>query len=51
MSRNINWDAGNEKIIKENLLIGNTEGAIDCAMKCGRTGINYLFFNRKKKKY
>jgi len=30
-------DTGIEKIIKENLIIGNYEGAIDCAMKCGRT--------------
>lgn len=37
VSKNINWDTGIEKIIKENLIIGNYEGAIDCAMKCGRT--------------
>lgn len=36
MSKNINWDAGVEKIIKKNLLIGNFEGAIDCSLKCGR---------------
>lgn len=27
---------GVEKIIKENIIIGNYEGAIDCALKCGR---------------
>ncbi len=37
VSRNTNWNAGVERIIKENLLIANYEGAIDCAMKCGRT--------------
>ena len=36
-TKNINWDAGVEKIIKANLLIGNIEGAIDCLLKCGRT--------------
>lgn len=36
VSKNFNWDAGIEKIIKENLLIGNFEGAIDCSLKCGR---------------
>lgn len=32
----MNWNAGVEKIIKENILVGNYEGAIDCALKCGR---------------
>lgn len=27
-----------EKIIKENLLVGNLNGAIDCALKSGRIG-------------
>lgn len=36
MRRNRNWDVGVEKMIKENLIIGNYEGSIDCAMKCGR---------------
>lgn len=35
--RNFNWDMGKEKLIKENMLIGNYEGAIDAALKCGRT--------------
>ena len=38
ISKNVNWDAGIEKIIKQNVLIGNYEGAIDCALKCGRNG-------------
>jgi protein transport protein SEC31 len=35
--RNFNWDIGKEKLIKQNMLIGNYEGAIDAALKCGRT--------------
>jgi protein transport protein SEC31 len=37
VSRNINWNAGIEGIIKENLIVGNIEGAIDCAIGCGRS--------------
>lgn len=37
ISRNSNWDEGAEGIIKRNLLIGNIEGAAECAIKCGRT--------------
>lgn len=37
ISKNVNWDASIEKIIKQNVLIGNYEGAIDCALKCGRS--------------
>lgn len=37
VSKNTNWDAGVEKLIKDNLIIGNYEGAIDCALKCGRS--------------
>lgn len=36
VSKNVNWDTGIEKIIKQNLIVGNYMGAIDCAMKCGR---------------
>ncbi|KAM3132426.1 hypothetical protein pb186bvf_015526 [Paramecium bursaria] len=36
VSRNTNWDVGVERIIKDNLIIGNYEGAIDCALKSGR---------------
>ena len=35
--RNFNWDTGKERIIKQNLLIGNYTAAIDAALKCGRT--------------
>lgn len=35
--RNFNWNIGKEKLIKQNILIGNYEGAIDAALKCGRT--------------
>lgn len=38
VSKNVNWDSSIEKIIKQNILIGNYEGAIDCALKCGRNG-------------
>jgi len=37
VSKNTNWDVGAENLIKNNILIGNYEGAIDAAMKCGRT--------------
>ena len=36
VSRNANWDEGVEGIIKRNLLLGNLDGAVDCALKCGR---------------
>lgn len=36
MYRNGNWDEGPEGIIKRNLIVGNIEGAIECAMKAGR---------------
>jgi protein transport protein SEC31 len=35
--RNFNWDIGREGLVKQNILIGNYEGAIDAALKCGRT--------------
>jgi protein transport protein SEC31 len=37
ISRNVNWDEGGEKLIKENLIIKNLECAIDCALQSGRT--------------
>lgn len=37
VQRNFNWGIGKERLIKENILIGNYEGAIDAALKCGRT--------------
>ena len=36
ISRNINWNEGVEKIIKQSILIGNLEEAVDCCLKCGR---------------
>lgn len=42
ISRNINWNEGMEKMIKENILIGNLEGAVDCCLKCGRSVISLL---------
>ena len=38
VSRNINWDEGPEKLIKQNLILKNLECAIDCALMCGRVG-------------
>jgi protein transport protein SEC31 len=35
--RNFNWDQGKERLVKQNILIGNYDGAIDAALKCGRT--------------
>ena len=35
--KNLDWNQGKEKLIKQNILIGNYEGAIDAAIKCGRT--------------
>ena len=37
MKLNNNWDIGRERLIKHNMLIGNYDGAIDAALKCGRT--------------
>ncbi len=37
ISRNMNWNEGVEKVIKQSMLIGNLEGAVDCCFKCGRT--------------
>ena len=37
IARNFNWDMGKERLVKQNILIGNYEGAIDAALKCGRT--------------
>ena len=35
--RNFNWNIGKERLVKENILIGNYESAIHAALKCGRT--------------
>ena len=40
--RNFNWDMGKERLVKQNILIGNYEGAIDAALKCGRTAEAFI---------
>jgi protein transport protein SEC31 len=40
--RNLNWETGVERMIKDNFFIGNLEGAIDCALKCGRYGEAFM---------
>lgn len=37
VSKSTNWQEGPEKIIRENLLTGNLQTAIDCCFQCGRT--------------
>lgn len=36
VSKNINWNLGSEKLIKDSLLIGDLEHAVEVAIKCGR---------------
>ncbi len=36
LSKNINWNQGSEKLIKQSLLTGDLESAVDVALKCGR---------------
>ena len=36
ITKNTNWNAGIEKMIKRNILVGNIEEAVDVALKCGR---------------
>lgn len=36
ISKNINWNQGSEKLIKQSLLTGDLESAVEVAMKCGR---------------
>ena len=36
ISKNINWNQGSEKLIKQSLLTGDLESAVDVALKCGR---------------
>ena len=36
VSKNINWNIGPEKLMKDSLLIGDLENAVEVAMKCGR---------------
>lgn len=37
VSKNMNWNEGVEKIIKQSILIGNLEEAVDCCLKVGRS--------------
>lgn len=39
ISINTNWQEGPENLIRQNLLIGNLQTAIDCCFQCGRTVI------------
>jgi len=36
VSKNINWNQGSEKLIKQSLLTGDLESAVEVALKCGR---------------
>jgi protein transport protein SEC31 len=36
ITKNINWNLGTEKLIKQSLLIGDLQSAVDVALKCGR---------------
>lgn len=36
ISKNINWNLGTEKLIKQSLLIGDLQSAVDVALKSGR---------------
>lgn len=36
ISKNINWNLSSEKLIKDSLLIGDLDNAVEVAMKCGR---------------
>lgn len=42
IQKNLNWNAGIEKYIKDNILIGNIEGAVDTAIKHGRIAEAFL---------
>lgn len=46
VSRNSNWNEGQESLIKKNLLIGNLEYAAEIALKCGRTTTALLIAER-----
>ena len=48
ITRNENWDAGLEDLIRKNLIIGNFHGAIDCAIKAGRYAHAFLIAYSKK---
>ena len=42
VSRNANWNEGQESLIKKNLLLGNLEYAAEIALKCGRSTVALL---------
>jgi hypothetical protein len=58
VSKNINWNQGAEKLIKQSLLIGDLESAVDVALKSGRDAEALLIasarpelFNRTKQEF
>lgn len=51
ISKNVNWNAGGEKMIKRNILIGNVEGAVDAALKCGRVAEAFILAYSKDEEY
>ena len=46
VSMNSNWNEGHERLIKENLLIGNLQYAAEIALKCGRSTVAFLIAER-----
>lgn len=46
VSRNANWNEGQESLIKKNLLVGNLQYAAEIALKCGRTTTALLIAER-----
>lgn len=42
IAKNTNWNAGKEKLIKDSILIGNIEGAVDTALRVGRVAEAFL---------
>ena len=46
VAQNSNWNEGHEKLIKENLLIGNLQYAAEIALKCGRATTAFLIAER-----
>lgn len=42
VSRNQNWNVGNEALIKKSLMIGNIQYAAEIALKSGRTAEAFL---------
>lgn len=42
ISKNTNWNAGTEALIKKSLMVGNYQYAAECALKIGRTAEAFL---------